>query len=207
MNDRQNRILDKIKSHFDPDSWTTFDSLGQYDHAGLNLINEINDLDPDLVIDAGCGHNRFKGHIKNLVGFDINPFPFADLHAGFDEVNFRKECADVVLALGSIHFIDRETVESHLDKAASWVKPGGFLIMRVIHQTLIRPSKIHYFWSDDDIEYFSKKHSLDIYKGPFVDHVDRNGAPHSTRKVWWWKKQGTLTKYKIDPITTDVSAR
>ena len=36
-----------------------------FKHSGKNWIKQINDLNPELVIDAGCGENFFKG--KNLI--------------------------------------------------------------------------------------------------------------------------------------------
>ena len=41
-----------------------------FKHSGENLVEEINKLDPNLVIDAGCGINFLKGKIKNLIGYD-----------------------------------------------------------------------------------------------------------------------------------------
>ena len=35
-----------------------------FKHSGDNLVEEINSLNPSLVIDAGCGINFFKGKIR-----------------------------------------------------------------------------------------------------------------------------------------------
>jgi hypothetical protein len=77
-----------LKEKFEPTSWKGYEAFSQYKYAGMNLIKDINSLDPDLVIDAGCGHNRFKGHITNLIGFDQSPFPYIDIMASFDDINF-----------------------------------------------------------------------------------------------------------------------
>ena len=42
-----------------------------FKHSGDNLVDEINKLNPKLVIDAGCGINFLKGKIKNLIGYEL----------------------------------------------------------------------------------------------------------------------------------------
>ena len=37
----------------------------EYDHSGWALIEEINKLNPENVLDVGCGYHPFKGRIKN----------------------------------------------------------------------------------------------------------------------------------------------
>jgi hypothetical protein len=43
---------------------------GDYEHTGWELAEEINKLDPERVLDVGCGYHPFKGRINNLVGID-----------------------------------------------------------------------------------------------------------------------------------------
>ena len=170
-----------------------------YTHSGMNLIEEINALDPDLVIDVGCGHNRFKGHIKNLIGFDPQPFPMIDLQSDILSINFRPESADVLLVLGSIQFGTREFVKENLDKVVTWLKPGGYIVMRTLYEFKeeeIPFSDVHYVWNDQDIKEFGDANNLVMIKGPFVDK-----APKSSRLVWWWQKPGELKRYSIDPVS------
>jgi len=190
---------ERLAAKFNPERWDGYVAFQHYKHSGINLIEEINSLDPDLVIDVGCGHNRFKGHIKNLIGFDQQPFPMADLHSTIQEINFRPECADVLLILGSIQFGSKENVYKDFEKAVSWLKPGGHIVMRTLYEFKeeeLPYSDVHYVWTDDDIKYLQEKHNLIMTKGPYIDK-----APKSSRLVWWWKKMGELTKYSIDPIT------
>ena len=42
----------------------------KYSLTGINFIKEINNLNPNLVLDLGCGQNPYKGHINNLIGVD-----------------------------------------------------------------------------------------------------------------------------------------
>jgi len=66
----EDALTNTLKNKFDPKNWVGFAAFKNYKYSGENLIDEVNQLDPDLVIDVGCGHNRFKGRIKNLIGFD-----------------------------------------------------------------------------------------------------------------------------------------
>lgn len=190
---------ERLAAKFNPNRWDGFVAFQYYKHSGINLIEEINNLDPDLVIDVGCGHNRFKGHIKNLIGFDQQPFPMADLHSAIQDINFRPESADVLLILGSIQFGSKENVYADFDKVVKWLKPGGYIVMRTLYEFKeeeIPYSDVHYVWTDEDIEYLGKAHNLKIIKGPFVDQ-----APKSSRLVWWWQKEGELKRYNIDPVS------
>jgi hypothetical protein len=40
------------------------------EYEGNNLISTINELNPKLVLDLGCGYNKYKGLIKGVVGID-----------------------------------------------------------------------------------------------------------------------------------------
>jgi len=199
-----------LKEKFDPTTWKGFEAFSQYKYAGMNLIDDINALDPDLVIDAGCGHNRFKGHIKNLIGFDQSPFPYADIIASFDEITFRKESADVVMCLGSIQFGDLETVDRHLAKCIEWTKPGGYLVVRILRETttLIKSQNQHYFWTNNDIDMFTTQYNLTMVKGVDEDRVvSPDNVIKGTRLVWWWQKPGALIKHKIDPVSCTIEER
>ncbi len=199
-----------LADKFNPSSWAGWKAWKHYKHTGFNLIDEVNALDPDLVIDVGCGHNRFKGHIKNIIGFDQEPFPFVDIVSNIEDINFRLESADVVLALGSIQFGTRELVQKHFAKVVSWVKPGGYIVMRTMRDSVssYHHQESHYIWTDDDIINIGNDHSLEIIKGPFVEEVlDAFNEVRSTRMAWWYKKPGELKKYKIDPYNCKVEQR
>lgn len=203
----ENDVLKKI---FNPNTWNGWKAFTSYEHSGMNLIDEINKLDPDLVIDVGCGHNRFKGHIKNLIGFDLCPFPYADLHMSIDEINFRPQSADVLLALGSIQFENRNKIEHHLDRVVSWVKPGGYIVMRIRHKNLEKEflKNTHHLWTDEDLSYFTERYQMTIDRGPWVESVKKSdGTTESERLTWWWKMPGVLKKYSIDPISCNIKER
>lgn len=101
----------------------------KYKYSGLAIIDEINAMNPDAVIDIGCGYNEFKGKINNLYGID----PY-NIRA--DEVTSLEEFVplekyNVAICFGSINFGSSEKIISEMTKAVSMVKPGGRLYFRV----------------------------------------------------------------------------
>ena len=57
-------IDQKAQDYFYRNVWQS--NIHLFKHSGENLVDEINNLKPKLVIDAGCALNFFKGKIKNL---------------------------------------------------------------------------------------------------------------------------------------------
>ena len=45
-------------------------SFDSYKWSGYRLVEEVNSHKPRSVLDVGCGFNRFKGKINNLLGID-----------------------------------------------------------------------------------------------------------------------------------------
>ena len=120
-------IDQKAQDEFYRNFWQS--NIHLFKHSGQNLVEEINKLNPGLVIDAGCGINFFKGKIKNLVGYDP-VFEEADIVCGHWDAPFKPECADVILALGSVNWGNHDDIAHMLIKLKSWLKPGGRLYMR-----------------------------------------------------------------------------
>lgn len=207
-----NDLKKSLEQKFDPTEWRGFNSFRSYKFTGENLIEEINSLDPDLVLDVGCGHNRFKGHIKNLIGFDQEPFPFADLQMSIEDAKFRLESADIALVLGSVQFGSKETIELQLDKIVSWVKPGGYIVMRTKQKRFRKNVDLYkdkrYTWSLEDVEYFTKKYELILLKSPVIEEVyKKDNEVASTKMSWWWQKAGERKKYYIDPVSCEIFER
>jgi hypothetical protein len=119
-----------LTKRYDPGTWW---GDAYQENAGLKeMYDRINALNPTLVIDAGCGRNKHKEHIKNLIGFDASPFPEADMHCPILKAPFEPNSADAVLALGSIQFISKEYIIENMKTLIDWVKPGGLIEMRVL---------------------------------------------------------------------------
>jgi hypothetical protein len=103
-------------------------STKKYKYSGLSIIDQVNALNPQAVLDAGCGYNEFKGKIQNLTGID----PFnnrADIKTHI--LNYKTDIKyDVVICLGSINFGSVDKIFQELQKVVSLTKPGGSLIFR-----------------------------------------------------------------------------
>lgn len=194
--------LRNLQETFNPTSW----KVGQGDwliRGKQRIIDEVNALDPDLVIDAGCARNVLKGKIKNLVGFDVVDFPNADFVSSIQDAKFEDESADVVLALGSVQFGSKKDVYEDVAKLVSWVKPGGRLVFRARTDPNSVPdwaknlrrrynSGIQYWWTKDDINFLSEKHNLSIIGGPHIKEVPCGKENEYTTLMLFWKWQKNL---------------
>jgi hypothetical protein len=84
---------------------------GDYEHTGWELADEVNKLNPEKVLDVGCGYHPFKGRIQNLIGID----PYnnqADYEVDILEYKVKPESHDVILALGSINFNSKDEIDT-----------------------------------------------------------------------------------------------
>lgn len=101
----------------------------KYKYSGLSLIDEINEQNPERVIDVGCGYNEFKGKINNLVGLD----PYndrADIKGTI--LGYKADTSyDVAICLGSINFGSADKIIKELQHVCNLVKPGGRMYFRV----------------------------------------------------------------------------
>lgn len=102
---------------------------GEYDHSGWALVDEINALNPQSVLDVGCGYHPFKGRINNLVGID--PYnDAADYEVDILDYDVKPGTHDVIIALGSINFNSRDYVERRFAKCVELLAPGGRFYLR-----------------------------------------------------------------------------
>jgi hypothetical protein len=100
-----------------------------YGHSGWSLADEINKLNPESVLDVGCGYHPFKGRIQNLIGID----PYnnqADYEVDILEYRVKPESHDVIIALGSINFNSRSDIEQRFAHCVSLLKSGGRFYLR-----------------------------------------------------------------------------
>ena len=163
-----------LVKRYDPETW--WGDLYQENAGFEEMYSRVNELNPTLVIDAGCGRNKHKQHIKNLIGIDASPFPEVDIHCPILEAPFEPECADAVLVLGSVQFISKEYIIENMEKLIRWVKPGGLIEMRVSSQDDVTKDFIKNYdkqgvkvlWDNDLRKYFVEKFSLRYIKTPWI---------------------------------------
>jgi SAM-dependent methyltransferase len=102
---------------------------GEYDHSGWALVEEINKLNPESVLDVGCGYHPFKGRIQNLTGID--PYnDAADYEVDILDYKVKPASHDVIIALGSINFNSRDEIEQRFAHCVSLLKQGGRFYLR-----------------------------------------------------------------------------
>jgi hypothetical protein len=177
---------------------TMIEEFNQHTTADYNLINEINLLDPDLVIDINCGSNKFRNHIKNLIGIDQDPNSFANLYTTIEKIIFRKESIDVIIW----HNCNKISVQEQLMTVVSWLKPGGYIIMQPVDYDQTNA------WTETDAKIVGDKHALSIVNGTWKEIILNNELNNqSNRLSWWYQKFGVRKRYSINVKNCNIFER
>lgn len=201
--------LTQIKNHFNKANYSR-ERWATHSKSSDILIPWLKGLNSNLIIDVGCGTNPYKEHVNNLIGLDAANYPEADINLSAEEVHqlniFQNNCADVVLALGSINFGSRQDVEHQLRICVDWCKPGGYIVCRARlndHTELNRKKGfIQYGWKVEDIYDITNKFGdVEFYREPEIETAaggarpkgEDHGKPDYDRlinlAVWYWKKK------------------
>ena len=147
---------------------------GDYEHTGWELADEINRLNPERVLDVGCGYHPFKGRIQNIIGID----PYnncADYEVDILEYKVKPESHDVIIALGSINFNSRDEIESRFSHCVDLLKTGGKFFLRanpgITHRT--GPYVEIFPWTFELVNEFAETYNLhlDTYKKDANDRL------------------------------------
>jgi hypothetical protein len=136
---------------------------GDYKHTGWELADEINRLNPERVLDVGCGYHPFKGRIDNLIGID----PYnncADYEVDILDYRVKSESHDVIMALGSINFNSRDEIEARFGHCVDLLKTGGKFYLRanpgLTHKT--GPYVEIFPWTFEIANEFAEKYNLHL---------------------------------------------
>jgi SAM-dependent methyltransferase len=136
---------------------------GDYEHTGWELATEINKLNPEKVLDVGCGYHPFKGRIQNLIGID----PYnncADYEVDILDYKVKPESHDVIIALGSINFNSREDIEQRFAHCVNLLKKGGKFFLRgnpgITHKT--GPYVEIFPWTFETVNEFAETYNLHL---------------------------------------------
>ena len=151
-----------------------------------DMIDYINSNNPNLVIDAGCGNNIFKQHIKNIKGFDVREVEEADYIGTYHDMNniFKENSADFVISLGSLGFGPQEIIQQNLEYIYKWLKPQGMAFIIELPDNIATDKDkknfpLKYFWNEDKINYFTGILGFDLYSKPLYNLGKLN---------WVWQK-------------------
>ena len=136
---------------------------GDYEHTGWELADEINRLNPERVLDVGCGYHPFKGRIQNLIGID----PYnncADYEVDILDYKVKPESHDVIIALGSINFNSRDEIESRFAHCVNLLRAGGRFYLRanpgIPHRT--GPYVEIFPWTFEVANEFAERYNLHL---------------------------------------------
>ena len=135
----------------------------EYEHTGWQLVEEVNKLNPDRVLDVGCGYHPFKGRIQNLIGID--PYNnMADYEVDILEYRVKPESYDAILALGSINFNSQDEIEARFSHCVNLLKSGGKFFLRanpgIPHKT--GPYVDIFPWSFEIVNEFAETYNLNL---------------------------------------------
>jgi hypothetical protein len=125
--DLVNQIDRSYMSRFFGEIWKP--RTENYYWSGWRIVDEINRLNPQQVLDVGCGYHPFKGRIKNLIGID----PYnncADYMVDILDYDVPSGSYDHVIALGSINFNSFDEIQKRFAKVVDLLAPNGSLWMR-----------------------------------------------------------------------------
>lgn len=135
----------------------------EYEHTGWQLVEEVNKLNPQKVLDVGCGYHPFKGRIQNLVGID----PYnnqADYEVDILDYKVKSGSHDVIIALGSINFNSKDEIEERFSHCVNLLAPGGKFFLRanpgIPHKT--GPYVDIFPWSFEVVNEFAEKYNLKL---------------------------------------------
>jgi SAM-dependent methyltransferase len=136
---------------------------GDYEHTGWELADEINKLNPEKVLDVGCGYHPFKGRIQNLIGID----PYnncADYEVDILDYKVKPASYDVIVALGSINFNSKDEIEARFRHCVDLLKTDGKFYLRanpgITHKT--GPYVEIFPWTFGVVNEFAEKYNLKL---------------------------------------------
>ena len=133
-------------------------------YSGYQLVDYVNNQKPRSVLDIGCGYNRFKNKIHNLIGLD--PYnKAADIQLPLEKICTSTKY-DMILALGSINFGDESVIDNQIDiidkifdrEAIFRVNPG------IPHDWADYGDIVWYPWTLDKIHSIAAKYDYWIKK-------------------------------------------
>ena len=130
------------------------------EYSGYQLVDYVNAQKPSSVLDVGCGYNRFKGKIKNLVGID--PYnDAADIKVSVED--YTSAPFEIALCLGSINFGDEKTIDKQIDKLHTlWRREAIFRVNPGIPHAGWDDFIEWYQWTPDKIHAIAEKYNYNV---------------------------------------------
>ena len=135
--------------------------MGSYQQTGWGMIDRVNALNPDRVLDVGCGFNLFRDRIPNLTGLD--PYnSAADVQLDIIDYQADPSSFDVILALGSLCYNSESEVEQRFAHCVNLLRPGGRFWLRVNPHVFFQtyPYIDFFAWSIEVAKLWAQRYNL-----------------------------------------------
>jgi len=162
------------------------------------IIRDINRVNPNLVIDVGCGNYWSKSRIQNVVGFDQRLHPLfkekedhkhmffnvghgltPDYICTIKEAKFEPECADVVMCIGSMNLSLHE-----LSLNQRWTNEDILSDFDIVYKWSRKYIVMRARWELDFIEEVANLYNLKLVGE--IKNYPKPIRPHNY--YWWWEK-------------------
>jgi ubiquinone/menaquinone biosynthesis C-methylase UbiE len=101
--------------------------IKRYTETGVPLIQEVKRINPDVVLDLGCGENLYKPFFKQVVGVDSDPTSSCDIVANIENLSFDDNYADVTFCFG---VLSSSQVSLALPEIKRVTKAEGLIFIR-----------------------------------------------------------------------------
>ena len=180
-----NNEADQVRADFKNDNVWDVVKTGQL------LLEKIQALDPQLILDVGCGNNEWKQHFgAKLTGID--PYN-KNADQSYDIMNYDYNMGkwDVVMCLGSINFGDEKTIENQVFRAVKLCKPGGKLFFRcnpgITHDNEHAQWIDFYPWSEEKLRELADRFGCTVNEVSW-DHPEDSNPRWGNRLYSEWTK-------------------
>jgi len=146
-----------------------------FKYSGYSLVDYVNNQKPSGVLDVGCGYNRLKSLIPNLIGID--PYnDAADVKVSIEDYSTTHVTFppyDIALCLGSINFGDEKTIDNQISKLhLLWSKEAIFRVNPGIPHKGVEGIE-WYKWSHNKIFSVAKQYNYNV-KDLKMEYTEQN---------------------------------
>lgn len=168
--------------------------LTKYVETGQKLIEEVNSYNPKIVLDLGCGDNIYKGKINNLIGIDILDDSKQDITAPIENLPFKDNYADVILALGSVNFGDDDLIDKQIREMKRVAKPDALIYLKILPEHNVDP---YYFWTLNKLIKKTQQHNLYFLQMPKEIYRNSDAKPSHHEKTGFRSRKRLYCIWKV----------
>ena len=160
--------------------------------TGKQLLEKIQNINPNSILDVGCGDNEWKQYFGNkLLGID--PYNSnADMQVGVMDIEEGYNTWDIVLCLGSLNFGDENTIKSQVERAVKLCAKGGKLFFRcnpgITHDNEHAQWIDFFEWSEQKLQDYAQEFGCTVEETSWDQPEDENIIRWGNRLYSEWTK-------------------